>query len=1497
MDARLSAQVCQHEATVFAEFADFCGQRKLECNPMAAQLWKDLPLLSWVEQAVAEALSISSVCASIKGSVGKGTQLGDSDTDIVIETPGRDITKADQIHLVSFLKQLDKEGLHPEHIRLKKVAIHVVYMGGCYDLVFANNATYGTLPATHDHFYQNPAAQNAARMLKFTIRDSTNTWKDQITTVPGFVLELLALEAQSHLIALAPQEEMLGDGSMCVFVHALQLLVDTPEILNTVQLTWGLLNSGSHLVGKTLSQKTKDSASKIAADLLHTFCMSRVFIRTQQFRHMCDIECWVRGASQDRWCESCLGKVPTFFFEPIATSIGTSASLYHWYNEIEKCSCVQIEKMSESEMRERLQCSLAVIFSTSGLSKYCLNMPQVRCKAKGCAEDDLFWSELEQNAAAGSLVAERMLVARRKWLAAETLLAQRETDAAVKLFGEALYESHADSDWFSGYWHASIPVYIKAGFEVLDSHKDNTDARLLLAAASMMKGMFSQSIEILSEGLALFEDHRLMEMRYLVKGNLALWKEGLDDVNRCIQLQPEKPIHYYFRAVFNSNTNPLNFLSQNRSDLLRFLKDAPQEGRKVSEARFRIATDQLLCTNKAGRSKEMSMSNKSSAVQKEFMELVEQAVESEQAMLPVVRRYEERTAAQTQGTEAMGTAKGIALRMYKLFKSGKPKMSDMISHNQMKVVFQHQVAQGDYDESIITCDLAIESGDSINAYRWYSNRSLALFKLYKFKDATEAAKRAISLKPDWAKGYLRLAAALLAQGDGPHALEAAEAGLQIAASTDLEQIKAESELICNYQVNARFEVPFTSYQKLTDCSFQYQQLERRGDQQEVLHQIKQSDLWPRVRFQEAVLLVCPGGSGDHLTIHDALQCTACEDKPCSIVLIGMQHSVPGTIIISRSAATQILAREAKTMINFVISDATSIFVIEGRKTEVWFENLCLGNSRNLHCVFARNGAKCHLLTCEFRARDASVCICGDMTSAVMHTCTVRAGSGSGIMAREGAHVSATHCAFLRTRGASIEARSRSSIEMKHSSVTGSLAYGASLYDGGSRLHLEDCAISNCGRNCDLSAVLVRGGEAVMRRCNIFRNRGDAIVLQGDGQAKIQMRDCHVHTNERSGVCIYQGSGRIENCQIMGNAMQGLVIIEVLHGRRVHVIRNQVQDNGSMIDIMLAGRQTASKVTFDMNRSSDVIWVAADNVEIVAHHTVPGDFETFKLSPHTGAKIYDGEISGMQSFLESMVSSHRAQYSSEIEHDPQDITFMNFNRDRLVAGHQVAWKAAKKHDTEVRGSKGSSMVTLHMDFGSSTYQTSANEAIRQASTTPLKDLQRCRITDLVHHLGRRTPGRVLFGTLVTNPIKMVGAGTIFVDDSGDAVRLALYDMPSCVSWYECVSTFPRGLRLCLKEPYLKRSADGGVGIRVGHADDVCICCALQSCTNVSRVGDDAAQVVNCTKCKVVYCSSNCQVKHRKEHTKSCQSIGTLGISPLKSQHQVSSPISIRRYSGD
>ena len=147
-----------------------------------------------------------------------------------------------------------------------------------------------------------------------------------------------------------------------------------------------------------------------------------------------------------------------------------------------------------------------------------------------------------------------------------------------------------------------------------------------------------------------------------------------------------------------------------------------------------------------------------------------------------------------------------------------------------------------------------------------------------------------------------------------------------------------------------------------------------------------------------------------------------------------------------------------------------------------------------------------------------------------------------------------------------------------------------------------------------------------------------------------------------------------------------------------------------------------------------------------------------------------------------------------------------------------------------------------------------------SSAPLKELSKICILGLCATLGQRAAGRVLYGTLCTAPCRLRSVQTILSDKAGNAVKLALYNLPSVVSsrWPDC---FPEGMELAIKEPVLKQAADGSIMVRVDHPSNVVYVTPV--CSACWRAACQIRKLSRCVRCRQArYCDRRCQLSHWK-----------------------------------
>jgi hypothetical protein len=181
----LSSLVGSREAEVFTSFAEHVARSAAVCDSSFTE-----KTMSEIETALRGALDDERVSVSLKGSAAKSTKCMGSDIDLVVFTPGRQISRQDKLAVIEALRKHPL--FHKTHLALKKLAIGCIVSHREVDLVFHDTTEFGQLPVgrqLEDGFRDNPIAQHAARILKLAVKMATNANKPE--RLPSFVIEVI----------------------------------------------------------------------------------------------------------------------------------------------------------------------------------------------------------------------------------------------------------------------------------------------------------------------------------------------------------------------------------------------------------------------------------------------------------------------------------------------------------------------------------------------------------------------------------------------------------------------------------------------------------------------------------------------------------------------------------------------------------------------------------------------------------------------------------------------------------------------------------------------------------------------------------------------------------------------------------------------------------------------------------------------------------------------------------------------------------------------------------------------------------------------------------------------------------------------------------------------------------------------------------------------------------------------------------------------------------
>ncbi|KAI8586159.1 hypothetical protein BDZ88DRAFT_455213 [Geranomyces variabilis] len=495
-------------------------------------------------ETLAQGVFGPSARAEIQGSFRKRTYWRQSDLDITVHTTNP-VTRKDQLSLAAALKA--DSLFHPKHVRLSKRAIH---LGSGFDcnVVFLHTVEHGKVLVASDAFDGKPAAQSVARMIKYMAAHA------QKSKVPGYLLETLVLDLHDRYLLRRAGDPGKGDGSMEIFVDALQKIVD----------------KGSPLCDHPWGKKVVTELRPVARQQLHVILLSRIR----------------------------LGPAPTWLVDPRGSPVGRTES---------QPDALESSKPDNSTKgripREDLPQNVRAVemLALTKLSRYRLagsfsegsisvDSPSEKMEVT-FTEAVQEMQELKRFAAGGSQVAKRMLEARVAWFIRQDALDEGDSAEAVVQLANSIRLSVRDGDPFCGWWRNGTSAYHAVACDALKRDPRNAGAHLVRAAGLMHDMRFEEAEVAATAGIAALtpdeDPFGLVHLRATLRGNLSKWALSLEDFNRAAEAVPDEPLfHYWQGACTRMVGSTPELLSKARSHHLRFLSAASPEGRKVSQARY-----------------------------------------------------------------------------------------------------------------------------------------------------------------------------------------------------------------------------------------------------------------------------------------------------------------------------------------------------------------------------------------------------------------------------------------------------------------------------------------------------------------------------------------------------------------------------------------------------------------------------------------------------------------------------------------------------------------------------------------------------------------------------------------------------------------------------------------------------------------------------------------------------------------------------------------------
>ena len=706
--------------------------------------------------------------------------------------------------------------------------------------------------------------------------------------------------------------------------------------------------------------------------------------------------------------------------------------------------------------------------------------------------------------------------------------------------------------------------------------------------------------------------------------------------------------------------------------------------------------------------------------------------------------------------------------------------------------------------------------------------------------------KCVELETTWAKGYLRLARAKLGRRDGEDARAATEQARNLGIPQgDLVGLVREVEDLMSTPREAQCDPT-------------------------------QLACWQQVQYKDAVIVVDHRGSGAYFDLRLAvLELLAGGGaKPTTIIVRSGCYRQASTFIVA-GIELQIIGEGDVTLtgsydgVLIHASDPTTVLTLQNLKLHMHNKL----NQDPSHCVDSTSNASVIIERCSLDASAAAVV--GRINSSILMTnCLVPKGASAGVLLIDAAKLVARSCTFTDNLNMAVEARDGGSFELFGCTVTGCQTQAAVVWMGGADGLLEDCSISNCGQIEQAAAAFVCCGNLQLVRCQLFENRGDAVVMEArndDGRfPSLVMRSCIVRSNGQHGVALYGGNASLEDNRIQENANVGMTIhphmgTPLVHLGRVTLTRNEFSGNDrddAMSDIAISGcnEKSLRSFTFDGNSSAPVLVIGRDDRTKAMRHiskfhshkaqvmAVANRYErlyacsaktSFRIDTRTGLKL---PLQSKESLRQHKATAKSAARMQRTLPAPEDV-HMHFHKQSLI---EMQEREARNHEQ-----REDLPISLFADNG-----ILPNEA-KRPSLKEVADLDECRISELATFGNCRAAGKILYGSLCASPTRLRSVMSVLADDHGAGVRVAFYNLAGVGSskWRMC---FPKGLRIGLKEPFLKRyGLDAGVGIRVDHPSDVVFVSKVCASCGVMEAGECVLK--QCGRCKLVsYCSKDCQV---------------------------------------
>ena len=332
------------------------------------------------------------------------------------------------------------------------------------------------------------------------------------------------------------------------------------------------------------------------------------------------------------------------------------------------------------------------------------------------------------------------------------------------------------------------------------------------------------------------------------------------------------------------------------------------------------------------------------------------------------------------------------------------------------------------------------------------------------------------------------------------------------------------------------------------------------------------------------------------------------------------------------------------------------------------------------------------------------------------------------MIEEG-EITAQNCRFEGSTDLSIAIRNQSNGSFKNCQFIKTKRQGLAI--NASVVKMEKCEVIGCGALPYASGILVEGGQVRMVGCKVERNKGDGVVVQGEGgkigveEGELVMEGCEVRGNGMRGVSMATGNLVMEGCEVRKNEKTG---VEVILGR------------GNITDsIIIADAGLGRRGVVLGNAPSSLIRSKVSSLSLYNRENVC---------------LLDSDIGTIESISKGFAPLY----------EPSPLFYLpSLKRDHL---------SSRKEDV--------AQSTAGFRFSMS-----PKPFIYPPRITPDNQLQPMTIMgewrEREREVGRRSVGKVLMGRVCCPPQLYVSVMTVLEDEEGSGVFVAIYNLPGTVKF--------------------------------------------------------------------------------------------------------------------